>query len=120
MGGRKSYYIKNVVNPNKNSEQARLKLNKSIKTGNPEEVARESAILSTEHRDIAKILFYSKKLYSVIKEKYSRDDIRVLKELNKKVRNDWTNIKETEKIESNSIINAAVIDIVSRVLKERA
>ncbi|NHZ86073.1 MAG: hypothetical protein GWP19_09350 [Planctomycetia bacterium] len=120
MGGRRSYYIKDVVKSNKNSEEARLNLNKSIKSGNLEEVARESANLIVEHRDIAKILIYSKKLFSILKGKYSSDELTILKEINKIVRVDWAEVKNLENFESNTFIDTAVIDNVSRVLKDRS
>ena len=120
MGGRRSYFLKDVVGTGKNVGQKKAQLTRSFNTGDVTGVSTNSANLVVEHRDIAKILIYTKKLYSHVKGKYEPEDLIRLKDINRKVRVEWSQLKSQEKLESNSIINSAVIDNVSRVLKERA
>jgi len=120
MGGRRSYNIKDVVGTGRNVASKKAQLTLSFKSGDVKGVAKNSANLVIEHRDIARILIYSKKLFTTLKNKYSPDELKNLKEINKKVRGDWSNVKSDEQYKSNPIIDTAVVDNVSRVLKERA
>lgn len=120
MGGRSPYYLKEVVGSGKKVGLKKANLTKSFTSGDVEGVARNTANLVLEHRDIAKILIYSKKLFASLKGKYSPDELKIVKEISKKVRIDWANLKSDQRLESNRIIDSAVVDNVSRVMKERA
>ncbi len=120
MGGRRSYSLSDVVGTSKNVGQKKAQLTKSFNTSDISGISKYSANLVVEHRDIAKILIYSRKLFSSLKGKYGPEELKNLKDINRKVRVDWSYVKSTEKLESNSIIDSAVVDSVSRVLKERA
>lgn len=120
MGGRKSYFLKDVVGTGKKVGLKKAQLTKSFNSGDITGVAVGSANLTMDHRNIAKILIYSKLLFTHIKEKYKPDELRNLREINRRVRIDWSNLKDRKDLESNQIINSAVIDSVSKALKERA
>ena len=120
MGGRRSYSLTDVVGTSRDVGHKKAQLTKSFNTGDVSGVSRNSANLVVEHRDIAKILIYSRKLFSSVKGKYERDELKSLKDINRKVRVDWSYVKSKQHLESNSIIDSAVVDNVSRVLKERA
>ena len=120
MGGRKSYFLKDIVGTGRKVGQKKAQLTKSFKTGDAAGVSTGSANLVLEHRDIAKILIYSKKLFAHAKGKYGPEDLKTVRDINRRVRVDWSHLKSKANLESNSIINSAVIDNVSKVLKERA
>ncbi len=119
MGGRRSYSIKEFVKETRSAAAKRAALTKSFQKKDFKGITRASASLIPEYRDIAKIFIYSQKLLNSIKKKYPPSKLKVLKEINRKVRIDWAKKKRKEKLESNRIIDAAVVDSVSRVLKER-
>lgn len=119
MGGRKPYSIKEVVKDSPRVIAKRAFLTKSFQKKDLKGIVRGSVNLIPEYRDITKIFIYSHKLLDSIKDKYPPSELRVLKEINRKVRIEWARIKGKENLESNRIINAAVVDSVSRVLKER-
>lgn len=118
MGGRRSYSLKDVLGTNKKIGQKKAQLTESFNNRNLTGVSEYSANLVAEHRDIGKIFLYSKKLLSAIKGSYKPEEIKNLKEISKRIRIDWSDIKSKEKLVSNSIIDSAVIDSVGRVLKE--
>ncbi len=120
MGGRRSYFLKDVIGTGKKIGQKKAQLTKSFNAGDVIGITTNSANLAVEHRDIGKIIIYTKKLYSYVKGKYKPEELKRLKDINIKVRVDWSHLKSKENLESNTIINTAVIDNVSRVLKERA
>lgn len=120
MGGRKSYFLKDVIGTGRKVGQKKAQLTKSFKTADATGVSTASANLVIEHRDMGKILVYSKKLFSHVKGKYAPEDLKIVKDISRRVRVDWAHLKSKANLESNSIINSAVIDNVSRVLKERA
>lgn len=119
MGGRRSYSIKEIVKDSPSAVAKRAILTKSFQKKDLKGITRASANLIPEYRDIAKIFIYSQKLLDSIKDKYPPSELAVLKEINRKVRVDWAKKKRDENLESNRIIDAAVVDSVSRVLKER-
>lgn len=120
MGGRKPYYLKEVVGTSRDVGRKKAQLTKSLNTGDVTGVSKGSANLVIEHRDIAKILIYSKKLFSSVIERYKQEDLKKLKDIKKKVRFEWSHLKNKEKLKSNPIINSAVVDNVSSVLNEKA
>ena len=118
MGGRRPYSLKEVIGSSKKIDREKAQLTESINKGNITGVSRSSANLILEHQDIAKILIYAKRLLSDVKGNYRIDELRNIKEISKKIRVDWADLKNREKLVSNHIIDSAVIDNVSRVLKE--
>lgn len=118
MGGRRSYRLKDVVGTGRKVGHLKAQLTTSFKTKDIEGVSKSSANLVIEHKDIGKIIIYGNKLLSSIKDNYSGKDLNNLKDVYRIIRIDWTNLKHKEKLSSNSIIDSAVIDNVSRVLKE--
>lgn len=120
MGGRRSYSLKDVVGSGKNIVKKKAQLTKSFKSSDISGVSKNSANLVIEHHDIAKIFLYSKKLYESLIGKYKADELKNLKDINRKVRIDWSIVKSNEKLVSNSIVDSAVVDSVSKVLKEKA
>lgn len=119
MGGRRSYSIREIVKDSRSATAKRAALTRSFQRKDLKGISRASASLIPEYRDIAKIFMYSQKLLNSIKDRYPPSELRVLKEINRKVRVDWAKKKRKENLESNRIIDAAVVDSVSRVLKER-
>ncbi len=120
MGGRRSYSLKDVVGTGRKVGRKKATLTTSFKAGDIGAVSRGSADLVVEHRDIGKIVLYSTKLFNSLKGKYSPSELTNLKDINRKVRVAWASVKSKDKLKSNSIIDSAVVDSVSRVLKERA
>lgn len=120
MGGRRPYSLKDVVGTSRKVGQKKAQLTKSFIAADISGVSKNSANLVVEHRDIAKILIYSKKLFSSVKGKYEPAELKNLKDINRKVRVDWSSVKSKGNLKSNSVIDSAVVDSVSRVLKERA
>jgi hypothetical protein len=119
MGGRRSYSIKEIVSTSPSAIAKRGSLTKSLKGKDVDGITRSSVNLIPDHKDIVKIFIYSEKLLSTIKNKYKQEELKNLKEINRNVRIDWAKKKKRESFESNRIIDAAVIDSVSRVLKDR-
>ena len=118
MGGRRSFSVKDVIKDSPSAIAKRAFLTKSFQKKDLKGISRGSASLVPEYRDIAKIFIYSQKLLDSIKDKYRPPELKVLKEINRKVRIEWAKKKTKEKLESNRIIDAAVVDAVSRVLRE--
>jgi len=119
MGGRTPYSIKEVVGEGRRALDKRNALTKSLREKDIDGIVRSSVKLIPEHRDIAKIYIYSKKLLSAVKGKYPQEELKELKGVVKKVRVDWTEKKKKEKLISNRVIDIGVVDAVSRVLKKR-
>lgn len=119
MGGRRSYSIKDVLGKSASVVAKETSLINSFKKKDVDGITRGSISLVSDYRDIAKIIKYSEILLVEIKDKYRLDELRVLKEINKIVRIDWAEKKRKGNLASNRIIDAAVIDSVSRVLKEK-
>jgi len=119
MGGRRTYSVRDVLKDETNVIAKRGSLTRSFKKKDIDGITRGSVGLVSEYRDIVKIFKYSEKLLSTIREKYSPSELKILKEINKKVRLDWAEKKRKESLDSNRIIDAAVVDSVSRVLREK-
>ncbi len=117
MGGRRAYSIREVVGESQRALEKRDALTKSLKERDIGGIARSSVKLIPEHRDIVKIYLFSKKLLSDIKDKYPPQELRVIKEISRKVRVDWAEKKEEERLISNRVIDIGVVDAVSRALK---
>jgi len=117
MGGRRSYSIKDLIKKSPSSIAKRASLTRSFKDNNISGISLGSAKLVPETRDIAKIFIYSQKLLTTIKDKYPPGKLKVFREINQRVRVDWAELKKKHGIESNNIINDAVVDSVSRVLR---
>jgi len=119
MGGRTSYSMKEVVGEGPQALAKRNALTKSLREKDIGGIVRSSVKLIPEHRDIAKIYIYSKKLLSAVKGKYPQEELKELKGIIRKVRVDWAEKKKKEKLISNRVIDIGVVDAVSRVLKKR-
>lgn len=119
MGGRRSYSIKEIVRDSRSAAAKRGVLTRSFQKKDLKGISLASASLIPDHRDIAKIFIYSQKLLDSIKDRYPSTELRILKDINRKVRIDWAEKKRKGNLESNRIIDSAVVDSVSRVLKGR-
>jgi len=119
MGGRRSYSIGEVIGESQRAIAKRNALANSLKEKDVGGITLGTVNLIPEHRNLAKIFIYSKSLLSDIKDKYPQKKLRVVKEISRKVRVDWSNKKDREKLKSNRVIDIAVVDVVSKVLKER-
>jgi len=118
MGGRRSYSLKDVVGTGRKVDSKKEQLATSFKSGNIEGVTRNSANLVQDHKNIGEIIIYAKKLLTSIKEKYSPDELKNVKKISDKVKIDWAALKQKENITATRIIDSAVVDSVSRTLKE--
>jgi hypothetical protein len=119
MGGRRTYSIKSFIKSGPGIPAQEANLTKAIKNDDLPGITRSSVNLLAEHRDLAKIFILSQKLVEKIKSQYKGLELDSVKEISQKVRSDWAQYKRSNDIESDKIIDDAVIFSVSRFLKER-
>jgi hypothetical protein len=119
MGGRRSYSIKSFVRGGPGIPAQKANLTKAIQNDDLTGIARSSANLLAQHRDLAKIFILSQKLLESIKTQYKSEDLDTVKQISIKVRSDWAQYKRSHEIESDKIIDDAVIFSVSKFFKER-
>lgn len=119
MGGRRSYSIKSFVRSGPGIPAQKANLTKAIQHDDVPGITRSSVNLLSQHRDLAKIFLFSEKLLGEIKSKYKSEDLDTVKQISIKVRSDWALYKRSHEIESDKIIDDAVIFSVSKFLRER-
>jgi hypothetical protein len=119
MGGRRSYSIKSFIRSGPGIPAQKANLTKAIQNDDIAGIARSSANLLTQHRDLAKIFILSQKLLESIKSRYKSEDLDTVKQISIRVRSDWAQYKRAFNIESDKIIDDAVIFSVSKFFKDR-
>lgn len=119
MGGRRSYSIKSFVRTGPGTTAQKANLTKAIQNDNLPGITRSSVNLLAEHRDLAKIFILSQKLLESIKSQYKSEDLDTVKQISQKVRSDWAEYKRSHSVDSDKIIDDAVIFSVSKFFKER-
>jgi hypothetical protein len=119
MGGRRSYSIKSFIRRGPGIPAQEANLTKAIQHEDLPAITRSSVNLLSEHRDLAKIFILSQKLLEKIKSQYKSKDLDTVKQISIKVRSDWAQFKRSKDIESDKIIDDAVIFSVSKFLKEK-
>ena len=119
MGGRKPYSIKEVIRKTSRLGPKKANLTKAYKKEDINGITRSSIGLLPEHRDITKIFVYSEKLLNRIVKKYTPEETKTVKQIVPKIRSDWSTLKREQSLDSNTIIDNAVIYSVGNYLKER-
>jgi len=119
MGGRKSYSIKKIIRKDPSVRAKKASLTKALKNENVEGITRSLVNLVSDHRDIVKIFSYSGKLSNRILKEIKPEEVKTIKQILPNVKRVWSSLKREQKLDSNKVIDDAVVYAVAKFLREK-